>query len=364
MLSFRSSIIFWGLAFLGFLALVWLFKGILLPFVLGIVVAYLLNPAVNGLGRWKCDRRAATIIILGGFLVVILGAAALAIPLLIRELSDLIDNLPALSQRAMDLIEPYQDKIMGMFGQTREEQVAKVAENKDVALNTLKTVLSGLMAGGAVLTSFISVIVIMPIVAFFMMIEWPSLVRWVKDLLPRQHEATILGLLKKMDRKIAGFIRGQMIVAALLGTIYAVALSLAGLKYGFLIGILAGAASIIPLVGSTLGLLAAIVMGWLQSGELSYVALVGGIFVAGQLIEGNIITPRIVGDSVGLHPLWIFFALMAGGALFGIVGMLIAVPVAAVISVLAGFLIEQYKKSPYYLGETKAKAGKKKVADA
>jgi len=169
--------------------------------------------------------------------------------------------------------------------------------------------------------------------------------------LPRENKDTIKDLLLRMNQKISGFVRGQLMVAAVLGVAYAIALSLMGLKYGFLIGIGAGVLNIIPLVGSSVGLLVGVLVAWLQGGDWIYVLGVAGIFLAGQLIEGNFLTPRFVGKSVGLHPLWVFFALMAGGALFGIVGIMLAVPVTAVIGVLAGFAISQYKDSPYYKGE-------------
>ena len=178
--------------------------------------------------------------------------------------------------------------------------------------------------------------------------EWPAIVRWVESLYPRQHAALIRSLLKQIDMKVAGFIRGQISVAFILGVIYALALTIADLDYGFLIGLGAGIFSIIPLVGSTLGLVVAAAVSWFQAGDPVYTGVIAAIFLGGQFIEGNFLSPKIVGDSVGLHPLWVMFALLAGGSLFGIVGMLIAVPMAAVIGVLGGFLIDRYKASPLY----------------
>src|SRR5690606_21553831 len=157
-----------------------------------------------------------------------------------------------------------------------------------------------------------------------------------------QHEATIRNLLRQIDTKISGFIRGQITVAFILGIVYAVSLSIAGLNYGFLIGLGAGLFSVIPFVGSTLGLIVAVGVAWFQTaGDWTYTAIIAAIFLAGQFIEGNFLTPKLVGDSVGLHPLWVLFALLAGGSLFGIVGMLLAVPVAAVIGVLVCCAIDR-----------------------
>lgn len=351
---FRNQILFWTGTFALLFLFVWLFKSILLPFILGIVVAYLLNPIVNALGRYGLRRNIAALAILGCFILVILALSALAVPVLYREISSLAQDLPDIYDRIMAYLEPYMARAQDILGQNGSSALSVLQENAKSALGAGKTILSGLAAGGAVLTSLVTVLVIMPIVAYFMMEEWPDILRRVRDLMPRQHEGTILDLLAKMDRKIAGFIRGQLTVAFILGLSYAVALSIAGLNYGFLIGIMAGLFSIIPMVGSTLGLLVAVLVAWLQAGDITFVAIVAGIFLLGQVIEGNFLSPKLIGDSVGLHPLWVFFSLMAGGALLGIVGMLISVPVAAVISVLAAFLIEQYKQSAYYLGVPEA----------
>lgn len=347
---FRHKVLFWGLGFLGLLAFVWVFNDILLPFVLGIAIAYLLNPIVQMLGRAGVNRQAATLVILAGFFFVTLAGLALIIPLFYREIIELNDDLPGIIDQIQAFLEPYQKQIQDLLGQGNKDAIAMLKQNTKEALSAGTAVLSGLKSGGAAVTSFITVLIVAPVVAFFMMREWPQIINWSKDLLPRQHMDTIIDLFKKIDKKLAGFVRGQFTVAVLLGVIYAIALSLAGLRYGFLIGILAGIFSIIPMVGSTLGLLVSVIVAYLQTGDIMYVALIGGIFITGQIVEGNFLTPKLVGDSVGLHPLWIFFALMAGGALFGIVGMLIAVPVAAVFSVIFAFLIQQYKKSPYYLG--------------
>jgi predicted PurR-regulated permease PerM len=294
---------------------------------------------VKSLGRVGFSRQAATIVILSGFLIILGVFLAITVPVLYREISELANDLPGLFERLSNMAAPYQNRFQELVGQDGSNPIALLKEQAGNSLAAGKTILSGLKAGGAAITSFFTVIIVMPIVAYFMMEEWPRLLNWVEGLMPRPHKDTIMDLLGEMDKKVAGFVRGQISVAAMLGIMYAIGLSLAGLNYGFLIGFFAGIFCIIPMVGSTLGLFVGILVAWLQTGELSYVALIGGIFIAGQIIEGNFLTPKIVGDKVGLHPLWVFFALMAGGALFGVVGMLIAVPVAAVIRVKVGFLI-------------------------
>ena len=166
--------------------------------------------------------------------------------------------------------------------------------------------------------------------------------------MPRHSEGVIMGLLKQIDQKLSGFVRGQITVAVFLGVSYAIALSIAGLKYGILIGLTSGLLSVIPMVGSAIGLVVSVGVAWFQTGEISFVVIIAAIFIVGQLIEGNFLTPKLVGESVGMHPLWVFFALLAGGSLLGILGMFLAVPVAAVVGVLLSFALKKYKSSAYY----------------
>jgi predicted PurR-regulated permease PerM len=354
MMREQRTLVFWSAAFLVFLALVYVLKSMLLPFVLGIAIAYLLNPAVNGLSRIRLSRGPAALCILGVFLIFVSVFIAAVFPIIYKQLIELSQDIPGYADRLTAWAEP---KIADLLAMAKLEGQADIkglagqlaAPTMNVANFLATNALQGLAAGGQALAHFLSVALIMPIVAYFMMKEWPNMTRWVIDLLPRGQKMTIMDLFKQIDQKLAGFVRGQLTVSLILAVGYALILSLVGLKYGFLIGLIAGFLSIIPMVGSTIGLLVGVIVAWLQTGgDWNFVVLIAGIFIAGQLLEGNLIAPKLIGDSVGLHPLWIFFALLAGASLFGILGMLLAVPVAAVISVLAGFAIRQYKSSAYY----------------
>lgn len=348
-MTIKNPLVFWSGVFALFLVLVWLFKGILLPFIVGAAVAYLLNPVVNKLGRWKIRRGPAALIILSVFLLAMIGLCAALAPVIYDELTDLAADIPDYIDRAAAILAPFTERVQGLVGRTDTDSIkSMVQQNAGSAVHVAGGVMAGLAAGGMAFLNLISLLVIMPIVAYFMMKEWPGMTDKIEDLMPRESKPTIMQLLRDIDKKLAGFVRGQLTVSFLLAIGYAIALSIAGLKYGFLIGICAGLLSIIPLVGSTVGLIVSVLVAWFQSGEWSFVAIVAGIFLIGQFIEGNFLTPKLVGDSVGLHPLWVFFALMAGGALFGIVGMLLAVPVAAVASVLVAFAIRRYKSSSLY----------------
>jgi len=353
-----NKMLFWIGALALVLGFVWLFKGILTPFILGILIAYLLEPVMRRFSHQKIPRWILSITILVlFFLIISLGLLAI-MPMAMRQLESLVQDLPTYAEKLMLLVNPYLLMVEDRFGVSVIEQMTThLKDHAGKLVGVTGDILGGIASGGAALVGFFTTFFFTPIVAFFMMQEWPNIVRWVNALYPRQYETTIRGLLSRMDQKVAGFIRGQTLVAVLLGTLYALALTLAGLQYGFLIGLFAGIFTIIPLVGSTLGLVVGALVAWFQTGEIGYTALIAGIFMAGQFLEGNFISPKLLGDSVGLHPLWIMFALLAGGSLFGIVGMLLAVPVTAVFGVLAGFALDKYKTSAFY-GHVPTKATK------
>ncbi len=359
--------IFWVCACSLFLLSVFLFKTVLLPFVLGIAVAYLLNPTVNKLGDIGIARAPAAMMILGGFLILILGFVGVLSPILYRELSQFSDDLPQYIEKFWAAMSPVTAKIDQYVGGASGESLeVLLKKNAGSAASAANYIVHKIASGGQAVMDMLSVAIFMPIVAYFMMKEWPKVTKWVHDLMPRHSEEVIVGLLKQIDMKLSGFVRGQITVAVFLGVSYAVMLSLAGLKYGFLIGLMSGLLSVIPMVGSAVGLIVSVAVAWFQSGDLAFVGLIGGIFIGGQLVEGNFLTPKLVGDSVGIHPLWVFFALLAGGSLLGILGMFLAVPIAAIIGVLLAFAIEKYKVSAYYLDTEvekpvkKAKVTKKK----
>lgn len=359
--ALKTQGVFWLSVIALFLLFVHVFSGVLLPFVLGIAVAYLLNPVVNYLNAQGLSRLASTLLILGSFCVLAIAGILALMPVVYHELVKLSADLPGYIDKAWVYIEPLTHSITGALQDGGDAEIkAFIQENAGSAVNVVKSVWGGVAASGQAFAGFVSVLIMAPIVAFFMMLEWPAMTKWVRGLMPRDHEKTIMNLLKEIDKKLSGFVRGQITVAFILGVGYAVALTLAGLNYGILIGLMSGVLGIIPMVGSIVGLLVSITVAWFQMGDWSFVLLIGGIFIVGQLIEGNILTPKLVGDSVGLHPLWIFFALLAGASLFGILGMLLAVPVAAVASVLIAFGILQYKGSALYKGTAKPKPKPKK----
>lgn len=341
--------LFWA----GMLALcagfLWIFNDILTPFVLGAAIAYLLDPPMARLCRLGLPRWAAALTILGLFFAVVAAALAVGIPVLHRELLQFAEKVPDYLARLQDLAAPWAEKLHHYIDAGDLQKAAQ--GNIDNAFRIGGGLLGKIAGGGQALAGFAATAALAPVASFFLMKEWPKVKAWVHDLLPRDSRDTINGLAQQIDMKISGYIRGQSSVALCLAAIYALALTLAGLDFGFLIGIVAGLLSFVPYLGSTGGLLASVLVSWFQKGDPVYSGMIAAVFlIGGQVLETYVLTPRLVGKSVGLHPLWILFALMAGGSLFGLTGMLLAVPAAASVSVLASFALARYRESDYYRG--------------
>jgi predicted PurR-regulated permease PerM len=343
--------IIWLAGFVASVVVLYLLRSILLPFVVGMASAYFLDPAADRLERWGCSRLVATSIITAAFLLVIAGLLVLVVPLLYRQTLDLIAAMPhhadALKKLVAWAIGLLQDRLS-------PEQLSGLKESlqgfSGEAVKWLGGVAAQLLKGGLALFQIASLIVVTPVVTFYLLNDWDRLVARVDGWLPRRHQDDIRALGKAIDHRLAGFLRGQALVCLALAAFYAVALSLAGLRFGLLVGISAGLLSFIPFVGATLGFVAAVGLALFQFDTALPVLIVAAIFMAGQLIEGALLQPKLVGDSVGLHPVWIIFAVFAGGALLGFLGVLLAVPIAAIIGELARFALKHYQAGPLYGG--------------
>lgn len=345
----RQRIYTWGFILAFTLACIWIFQSSLLPFILGALIGYLLDPFVEYCEKFKCPRWTSSAGILILFYGVIIGAILLALPFIHREMIALAKNLPEYADNLWIMSEPLRQWADQYIDEDDVENFRKsIQSNADKFAIIGGNIASTIAGSGQAIIGLISLFFITPIVAFFMMKEWDVMTKWIDDLIPRDDYDTIKSLLNDMNSKVSGFIRGQLTVSFILAVIYAFALTIAQLDYGFIVGLSAGLLSIVPLLGSTFGLIASVGIAWLQSGEIGYTGIIAAIFVTGQILEGNVLTPKLLGKSVGLHPLWILFSLMVGGSAFGIVGMLIAVPVAACAGVLINFGIKQYKVSNYY----------------
>ncbi|WP_119678193.1 AI-2E family transporter [Indioceanicola profundi] len=343
----------WLLVFLAFAAFIWLFSEMLLPFVAGMAIAYFLDPLADRLERLGAPRWMAATIVLLSFALVAILAFILVLPLVRSQIVQFAHAVPGWVAWIREEGIPRAVALAERLSPEEVERLkAAVSDYAGTAVGWVAGMLRGLLSGGVALFDVISILLITPIVAFYLLRDWDRLVGAVDGWLPRQHVETVREQAREVDDTLAGFVRGQATVCLVLGTFYAVALSLAGLQFGLVIGMTAGLLSFIPYVGSLVGFVASVGIAFFQYDELWRVGLVVGIFIFGQAVEGNFLTPKLVGERVGLHPVWVMFALLAGGSLYGFTGVLLAVPVAAVIGVLVRFLLTQYLSSSLYTGGT------------
>lgn len=328
----------------------WLLQPVLLPFLLGLTVAYLLDPPVRRLERWGCGRAAATTLVIALFFVLAAGAIALLAPVLQRQLVGLVERLIDVGEDIVAWARPYVDRAIEEAGGSQVKEIGGAGDIAGKVIGWAGGIVAGLWSGGVALVNIVSLLVITPIVAFYMLRDWPRIVERVDSWLPLEHADTIRTQLRLIDESLSGFMRGQALVCFILGVFYAVGLTLAGLNYSLIVGLLSGFLTFIPYAGATLGLVISVLIAVFQFDDWTRTAIVAGIFLFGQFIEGNFLSPKLVGDRVGLHPVWLILALMAGGALFGFVGVLVAVPVAAALGVLIRFALARYLVSALYRG--------------
>lgn len=343
--------VFWVSMVLLALASVYLLKAALLPFVAGAAVAYFLDPVADWLERHGLSRLVATILITFLFLIVVTGILLLLIPALQAEIVGFLGRVPAYAKAIALRLEPFLNQAAAILPKSQVQKLTDGASGMfSSVLVWIFDVLRGVLSGGAALINILSLAVIAPVVAFYLLRDWDGIIANVNGLLPRRHAATITHLAREADTVLAGFVRGQATVCAALGTFYAIGLSLAGLDLGLLVGLGAGLISFIPYVGTILGFLVSMGLAFAQFSDTLHIALTAGVFVLGQFLEGNFLSPWLVGNRVGLHPVWMIFALLSGGTLFGFVGILMAVPVAAVLGVLVRFSLNRYRNSHFYHG--------------
>jgi len=363
--TFRNTILFWTGAALAFGLLLYVFSSILLPFVAGMALAYLLDPVADRLERLGLSRVIATALILVLFVLLALLALMIIVPVLGSQLQGLVANMPAYLDAAQRWLS--QEAGTRLFRALRISATdirGSLGALFSNGSSIVAALLSSVWNGGQTLISAISLLVVTPVVAFYMLLDWDRMVATIDDNLPRHHRTTIRELAQDMNDCVANFVRGQVSVSALLGLFYAVSLSLAGLSFGLLIGLVAGLISFIPYLGSIVGGGLAIGVALYQFWpDWTWISVIAGIFAVGQFIEGNVLQPKLIGSSVGLHPVWLMFALFAFGSLFGFVGLLVAVPAAASVAVLVRFVFTQYRASSFYSLDS-AKAVHPAIGDA
>ncbi|RBI73549.1 AI-2E family transporter [Roseovarius sp. TE539] len=343
----KTQMRYWGIASAVFLVVLWFLGDVILPFVLGAAIAYFLDPATDRLESAGMSRAVAVTLITAVVLMVFVVVSLLIIPTLIQQAVALFNVAPQLFNDLQGFLTDKFPSIVDEDSTLRQSLVALGETIRDRGGQLLESALTS----AASLLNVIVLFVVVPVVAFYLLYDWDRMIGTIDSLLPRDHAPIIRRLAGEIDETLASFIRGMGTVCLILGSYYAVALMLVGLQFGLVVGAVAGIITFIPYVGALFGGALAIGLALFQFwGDWLSIALVAGIFVIGQVVEGNFLTPKLVGHSVGLHPVWLIFALSVFGALFGFVGMLVAVPLAAAFGVLARFAIEQYRHSRLYQG--------------
>jgi predicted PurR-regulated permease PerM len=365
-MSLQRQIGFWIGCLVALILFVYLFSGVLTPFIAALILAYLLDPAVDRLEKFGLSRLLSTCILVVGCLLIFVLVLVIAVPIIANQTAAFLAKVPAYSVRLQALLSEYGGPLIERFGgpDRLKEIQASLGAGLGEGAKWAGSLIASLASSGGTVIGVISLLVLTPVITFYLLLDWDHMVARIDDCLPLDHRATIRQLATEMDQSVAGFIRGQALLCLILGLFYAVGLALIGLNFGFLIGILAGFISFVPFVGSITGFLVAggvaIAQFW---PEYWMVVAVLAIFGIGQFVEGNILQPKLLGEAVGLHPVWLMFALLAAGSLLGFVGVLLAVPLAAVIGVLVRFFLRQYLESRYYHGQgRRADAGSKPPA--
>ncbi len=347
---------FWVGALVLLILLLWLFSGVLLPFAAAMALSYLLNPVVDRLERLGLNRLGAVLLILAGFAVLLGLIMVLILPVFSRQLASFLESLPSYVVKIEDLgVRLANDHGASLleklgFGKAATADLRNsTSELVNQAAQWGGSFFKSIWSSGAALIGVVSLLVLTPVVTFYMLLDWEKMVATVDSLVPLRHRQTVRELARQIDAAMAGFLRGQSLVCLFLGLWYGVGLSLIGLNFGLLIGISAGFLSFIPYVGSLTALIlsaiVAIVQGW---PEWRLLAMALGVVLAGQFLEGNVLSPKLVGGSVGLHPVWLIFALLAFGSLFGFTGLIVAVPLAAAVGVILRFAVGRYRESKLY----------------
>lgn len=346
-LSVGEQVRWWSIGLAALIFFMWAMSNVLLPFLAGAALAYFLDPVADRLEARGFSRIAATALVTLAMVALFIGVLLLIVPAAVTEVRQLVGQLP-------DFVRATEAYVLERNPELLSDG-SPVAEALDRLRDRIQdwsvSALQGAWTSGLAIIDFLTLLVITPVVAFYLLLDWDKMVAKIDGWVPRDHVKTVRHLASGMDEVMAGFVRGQLTVCAILGTFYALALLLVGLQFGLAIGLFAGLISFIPFIGSIFGGALSIGVALFQFWDDPFmILLVAAIFLGGQAVEGNFLTPKLVGGSVGLHPVTLMFALSAFGALLGFTGLLIAVPTAAAIGVLGRFALDQYMQGRLYRG--------------
>ena len=348
-MSIEKRILFWSGGFVVFAMLIHLLSSMLLPFVAGILIAYFLDPIVERFEAVGIPRGIASAMILSAFFLFALGFVMLLFPTLQHQVVELAGFIPGMLETVRLYAEPLLEEfIAGLSSDSLAEVKTSAVNFAAKGTKWITQFLGSIWSGGLALFNIISLLLITPVVAFYLLRDWDLITIKIDSWLPRDAYPSIRKNLLEIDTTLAAFVRGQASVCIALALMYSIGLTAIGLKSGLLVGLGAGLLSFIPYLGAAIGMMIGVGIAVFQFSDWLPIFIVAAIFLVGQSIESYVLTPRLVGDRVGLHPVWIIFSLMAGGSIFGFTGVLLAVPLAAVIGVLLRFSIARYLESPLY----------------
>lgn len=349
-MSLKTQLLAWCILLVVIGLFVWLFRGILLPFVLGIGLAYLLNPLVGKMASGGLPRWLAVVLVMLSVALLVILVFLIVVPLLVQQAIGLAGNLPFYFGQLQAFVESMVPRLEQWLGPQRMGELQTGIEQMFADVIGIVTNLTGqIMQSGAGLIGSLTVLIVTPVVAVYMLFDWDRMSASVNGMLPPRYKSEVGALMTEMDQAIGGFLRGQGAVLLILAAYYGIALSLAGLHFGLAIGIMAGLFSFIPYLGSFLGLVLSMGVGLVQFWpDWVMISVIGAIYLFGQLLESYFLYPKLVGSSIRLHPVWMMFAIFAFATLFGIVGVLLAVPLAAISGVLLRWAVAKYKQSPLY----------------
>ncbi len=334
------------------LLLLYLLRSILLPFVAGMAVAYLLDPLACRLERIGFSRTWATVTMTLSFLLLVIASLVLLVPVLENQMAAFVQRVPGYVNQLVLRSVPLWGMAKTYLSPGDLTKLRDAAgDYAGTVVGWVASLIGTLLSGSLALANLLSLIFVTPMVIFYLLRDWRGMTQQIDELLPRRHADTIRSQLQAIDRILSGWVRGQASVCLILGLLYGAGLSAVGLDLGLVVGLSAGLLSFVPYLGSIVGFVVSIGLALAQSQDWTLSAMVAGVFVTGNLIEGNLLAPRLVGKKIGLHPVWVIFALLAGGALFGFLGILLALPVAAVVGVLIKFALQRYRASSLYSDE-------------
>lgn len=336
-----------------FMVFSYFFSGILFPFMAAFILAYVLNPGVERLESLGCPRVVLALISVLILLLAIGGLLFGVVPFLKDQLIYLVKNFPSYTHRIYQILMPHFEKFSQWEGGVDFQSKLSTYVG-DIVSWGIKIILN-ILTGSFVLANILSLVVITPILVFYLLRDWKILLKHIEHNLPRSYRQTVLSLARDMNRALGGYVRGQSLVCLCLAIVYGAGLSLVGLEHGIIIGGISGVLAFVPYIGFIISFTVALGIALAQFSQLQSVGMVIGVYALGQILEATIFTPKLVGDRIGVHPVWIIFTLLAGGSVFGFFGVLFALPMAAIVAVGVRAVMGYYRKSAYYNGEDSTK---------